>query len=243
MPENNNNTMRNLFIVALFVMGWTAYGQEGFKGEHFIEVTGTSETEIEPNEITVLIRLKEFEENRNKTSLEKLDKDFLAALKEAGIEKKRLVLADAGSKLSRIGKKDKDAFREKSYQLVLHSASELETFMEKLEPVKVEQVSITRVHHTDFEKIRLDLKIKALQIARAKAEALLKSINGEIGKTLMVREWDQDPIHPFDMPANTVMRQKEAYGDAPEAGADQGSDVAFRKIRLRAQVTAQFEIK
>jgi uncharacterized protein len=234
--------MRNLFMLALLFIGLSSYGQEGFKGEHFIEVTGTAETEIEPNEITVLIRLKEFEENRNKVSLEKLDKDFLAALKESGIEKKRLVLADAGSKLSRIGRKDKDAFREKSYQLVLHSASELETFMEKLEPVKVDQVMITRLHHSDFEKIRLDLKIKALQSARVKAEALLKSINSEIGKTLMVREWDQEPVQPFDMASNMVVRQQKAeYNDMPEAPGE--PELAFRKIKLRAQVAAQFEIK
>lgn len=233
--------MRKLFIIALFLVGWSAYGQEGFKGEHFIEVTGTSETEIEPNEITVLIKLKEFEENRNKTNLEKLDKDFLSALKEAGIEKKRLALADAGSKLSRIGKKDKDAFREKSYQLILKSASELETFLEKIEPVKVDQVMITRLHHSDFEKIRLDLKIKALQIARAKADALLKSINGEIGKTLMVREWDQDAVHPFDIAANMVVRQKMEYSDGQEVTPE--PDLSFRTIRIRAQVTAQFEIK
>jgi uncharacterized protein YggE len=235
--------MRNLLFIALLIVGWSAYGQEGFKGEHFIEVTGTSETEFEPNEITVLIRLKEFEENRSKTMLEKLDKDFLSALKESGIEKKRLVLADAGSKLSRIGRKDKDAFREKSYQLVLHSASELETFLEKIEPVKVDQVMITRLHHSDFEKIRLDLKIKALQIARVKAEALLKAINSEIGKTLMVREWDQDPVHPFNMAANMVVReQKVAYNDDLQQASPE-PDLSFRKIRLRAQVTAQFEIK
>lgn len=232
--------MRYIFIITLLLSGLTLKAQEGFKGEHFIEVTGTAETEIEPNEITVQIRLKEFEENRAKTNLEKLDKDFLAALKEAGIDKKRLTLADAGSKLSSIRKKDKDAFREKTYQLVLTSGAELEKLLEKIEPVKVDQVAIVRLHHTDFEKVKLDLKIKALQVAKSKAEALLKSINGEIGKTLMVREWDNDPIHPMDMASNVMLRKTEMY-DGAEAPAEQ--DVAFKKIRLKAQVSAQFEIK
>jgi uncharacterized protein len=56
-----------------------AQTQEGFKGEPFIEVTGSANQEIEPNEIYTIIRLKEFEENRQKTSLEKLDADFLTA--------------------------------------------------------------------------------------------------------------------------------------------------------------------
>jgi uncharacterized protein YggE len=170
--------MRYTFFILLFLAAAVNLrAQEGFKGEHFIEVTGSAEIEIEPNEITMLIKLREFEENRSKVLLEKIDKDFLAALKDAGIDKKRLTLADAGTKLSKFGRKDKEAFREKSYQLILTSAAELLKLVEKLESIQIDQMAITRLHHTDYEKIRLDLKIKALQAARAKADALIKSIN------------------------------------------------------------------
>jgi uncharacterized protein len=212
--------------------------QEVFKGEHFIEVTGTAHLEIEPNEIYTVIRLKEFEENRQKTSLESLDTDFLNALKQAGIDRKRLELADAGSRIGKFGRKDKDAFREKTYQLKLTSAAELEKFLEKLEPVKVDLVDVTRLHHTDYEKIKLDLKTKALQAARSKAETLLKSINAEIGKPLMVRDWEVDPIQPMmEMKAANV-RMNYAADDA-----GQQEPIGFRKIKLQSQITAQFEIK
>jgi uncharacterized protein YggE len=230
--------MRKIFIIALMLLSFSMWAQspETFKGEHFIEVTGTAETEISPNEITFLIVLREFEENKNKIQLEKLDQDFLKALQSAGIDKKRLTLADAGSKLSRLTKRDKDAFREKSYQLVLNSAAEVEKFVEKLEPVQVSHLVITRVHHTDFEKIKLDTKIKALQAAKSKADALLKGIGSEAGKPLMVREWDNEP-QPYDMQANVRMKAMESSGMQEEPATE------FKKIRLRAQVTAQFEIK
>src|SRR5690606_28191760 len=105
------------------------------------------------NEIFVMIRLREFEENRQKTSLEKLDNDFLNALKQAGIDRKRLELADAGSTIGKFRRKDKDAFREKTYQIKLTSAAELEKFLEKLEPVKVDLVDVVKLHHSDYEKI------------------------------------------------------------------------------------------
>jgi uncharacterized protein YggE len=233
--------MRNIFFIAFFLVSFSlAAQQETFKGEPFIEVTGTAETEIAPNEITFLIRLREFEENKNKIGLEKLDKDFLNAIQAAGIDKKRLTLADAGSKLSKLTKRDKDAFREKSYQLVLNSAAEVEKFLEKLEPVQVHDLVMTRVHHTDYEKIKLDVKIKALQAAKAKADALLKGIGAEAGKPLMVREWDHDPVQPYDMTANVRMMSKQAEGVGMEV---EESATEFKKIRLRAQVSAQFEIK
>jgi uncharacterized protein len=232
--------MRKLFLTAFILMSFSLLAQENFKGEHFIEVTGSAETEIAPNEITLFIRLREFEENKNKVQLEKLDQDFLKALQNAGIDKKKLTLADAGSKLNRVTKRDKVTFREKSYQLVLNSAAEVEKFLEKLEPVEVSDLMITRVHHTDYEKIRLDVKIKALQAAKAKADALLKGIGSEVGKPLMVREWENDP-QPYDMTSNVRMMKMEQQQDGGMIPQEPGTE--FKKIRLRAQVTAQFEIK
>lgn len=228
---------RNLFLFLLFAVPFFTFAQEGFKGEHFIEVTGTAQQEIEPNEIFVMIRLREFEENRQKTSLEKLDNDFLNALKQAGIDRKRLELADAGSTIGKFRRKDKDAFREKTYQIKLTSAAELEKFLEKLEPVKVDLVDVVKLHHSDYEKIKLELKTKALQAAKAKAETLLKSIDAEIGKPLMVRDWEVQPYEPVNLKAANVRMQAEF------ADAQQEDPIAFRKIKLQAQITAQFEIK
>jgi uncharacterized protein len=226
--------LRNVLLL-LMILPLVVNAQEVAKGEHFIEVTGTAQQEIEPNEIYVTIRLREFEENKQKTNLEKIDKDFLNALLQAGIDRKRLELADAGSKLDKLTKKEKDAFREKTYQLKLTSAAELEKFLTNLEPVKVDFVDVTRLHHTDLEKIKMDLKVKALQVAKTKAETLLKSIGAEIGKPIMVREIDYEPYQPMmNMKANVLMR---------DDGSGQDSPIGFRKIRLQAQVTAQFEIK
>jgi uncharacterized protein len=232
--------MKSKLILFLFLSlpFFASAQQEVFKGEHFIEVTGTANLEIEPNEIYTVIRLKEFEENRQKTLLEKLDTDFLNALKAAGIDRKRLELADAGSSIGKFGRKDKDAFREKTYQLKLTSAAELEKFLEKLEPVKVDLVDITRLYHSDYEKIKLDLKIKALQAAKAKAENLLKSIGAEIGKPLMVRDWEVEPVQPMMQMKTANMRLDYAVD-----GGQEESTIGFRKIKLQSQITAQFEIK
>lgn len=230
--------MKRIFLIAAMLMSINIFAQpqETFKGEPFIEVTGIAEEEIAPNEITFLIRLSEFAENRDKVQLEKIDKDFLNAVQAAGIDKKRLTLAEAGSKLDKITKRDKDSFREKTYELVLHSAAEVEKFLEKLSTVEVGDLVMTRVHHTDYEKIKLGVKVKALQAAKAKADALLQGIGSKAGVPLMVREWE-DPVQPY-YPANVRMLKTEQAMDMPqESGPD------FRKIRLRAQVSAQFAIQ
>ena len=205
--------------------------------EPFVEVTGTAYREIEPNEIYVTIRLKEFEENRQKTSLEKLEKDFYDAMKSAGIDRKRIELADVGSDLEKFRRKDKEAFREKTFQIKLTSAAELEKFIEKLSPVKVDSVNVTRLHHSDYEKIKLELKIEALKAARSKAEALVQSIGSQIGKPLLIRDFDFG--QPY-MEMNANVRMYKAQADMGQADEE---PIAFRKIKMQAQITAQFEIK
>ena len=229
-----------LFAIFFLTLPFIAFSQnETFKGEHFIEVTGTAYQEIEPNEIYTIVRLREFEVNKQKTTLEQLDKDFLNALKDANIDRKRLELADIGSQIGRIGKKDKDAFREKTYQIKLTSAAELEKFIEKLQNVKVDFADITRVSHSDLDKLKIDLKIKALQAAKAKAEYLLKSIGAEAGKPLMVRDWEMDPVQPM-MEYKATMANVMVRGEGDMAAEPQ---IGFRKIKLQSQIVAQFEIK
>jgi uncharacterized protein YggE len=230
--------MKKLMLLPLLLLAFMSSAQETFKGEHFIEVTGTADREIEPNEIYVMVRIKEFEENRQKTALEKIEKDFYNAVKEAGIDRKRVELADAGSDLEKFRRKDKEAFREKTFQIKLTSGGELEKFIEKLSAVKVDSVDVTKLHHTDYEKIKLELKVDALKIAREKAEVLLRSIGSEIGKPIMVRDFD---FHQPYMEMNANVRMKTQMMDG--AGEVAEDPIAFRKIKMQAQITAQFEIK
>lgn len=228
--------MKRLILLPFLFLPLFLSAQENFK-EPFIEVTGTAFREIEPNEIYVMVRLKEFEENRQKTSLEKLEKDFYNAVKEAGIDRKRVELADAGSDLEKFRRKDKEAFREKTFQIKLISAAELEKFIEKLSPVKVDAADVTRLHHSDYEKLKLELKVEALKAARSKAETLLQSIGSSIGKPLIVRDFDFHQPY-MEMNANVMMKNQSMDG------VEQAGDpIEFRKIKMQAQITAQFEIK
>jgi len=225
---------KSIFI-ALLLLPVSLFAQETFK-EPFIEVTGTAYQEIEPNEIYLTIKIKEFEENRQKTSLEKIEKDFFDAVKAAGIDRKRVELADAGSDLEKFRRKDKETYREKTFQIKLTSASELEKFIEKISAVKVDEVNVTRLHHSDYEKLKLDLKIEALKAARSKAEVLVQSIGSQVGKPLMIRDFDF--AQPY-MEMNANVRMYKATADM----AQTNEPIAFRKIKMQAQITAQFEIK
>lgn len=228
------DTMNRLILLSFFVLPLSLFAQENVQ-KNFIEVTGTAYREIEPNEIYVMIWLKEFEENRQKTSLEKIEKDFYNAVKQAGIDRKRVELAGAGSDLDKFRRNDKESFREKIFQIKLTSGQELDKLIDELSPVAVDSLNVTRLHHSDYEKIKLDLKVEALKQAQAKAQTLLQAIGAELGKPLMVRDFDF-PQPYMEMNANVRMMKMNSDGGMAE------EPIAFRKIKMNAQITAQFEI-
>lgn len=227
------------FIALLLFAAIGSYAQEQKPSEHFIEVTGTAELEVTPNEIYLTIRLKEFEEGRVKTTLETIDKSFLNALKEAGIDTKNLELADAGLLLGG-RRRDRDVFRQKTYQLKLSGAAEVEKFLSKIEDVKVDFVDIVRISHSELEKIELDLKIKALQAAKVKADALLKGVGAELGKAIKVYEIE---IYSTDVLLRGKMNPKMKFEANRVVVSEPESALEFRKFKLQAKISAQFEIK
>lgn len=230
---------KTAFLIALLLFAAIgSYAQEQTQSEHFIEVTGTAELEVTPNEIYLTIRLKEFEEGRVKTTLETIDKSFLNTLKEAGIDTKNLELADAGLLLGG-RRRDRDVFREKTYQLKLSGAAEVEKFLSKIENVKADYVDIVRVDHSELTKLKLDVKVKALQIAKTKAQALAHSIGSELGKPILIRELSVEPYNLSPGNAQYSIMNVQ-YRDKAELKEYESS---FKKIKLQAQVLVQFEIK
>jgi hypothetical protein len=55
----------------------------------------------------------------------------------------------------------------------------------------------------------------------------------------MVRDWDQDPVQPLPQARANVLMIKNEQADMDMAE----EQIGFRKLKLRAQITAQFEIK
>lgn len=56
--------------------------------ERYIEVTGSAEMEVAPDVIVILVKLREYDENKEKISLEKIDRTFMNAVAKSNIERK-----------------------------------------------------------------------------------------------------------------------------------------------------------
>jgi uncharacterized protein len=229
-----------LAVVALLPL--LAMSQESLTGKETpsIEVVGTGEMEIVPDQIYISFTLKERFEGKTKIGLEDQEKDMKKKLDKIGIDLKDLQLADATSDFITIKRKKKDVIASKDYILMVSTTGTLAKVFELLDEINAFNADIQRVDHTEIKKFRKEVKMQAVQAAKEKAAYLLEAIGETIGKPILIQEretYDEfQPMRKMALMSNVSM---EAAGDA----AEPLPELSFQKIKLKYSVFARFAIK
>lgn len=207
-----------------------------------IEVTGSAEEEVLPDEIYVSISLREYfkdKDNKNKTDIMVLEKQLQKAVEEAGIPKENLMVGNINGYREWFGRKKPTIFLEsKNYVVKVPNLYKIDGIIAKVDEKGVASTNIERYEYSKIEALRQATKIKALQAAKAKAKYLLEGIDEQLGEALEIYEIDNG-YSPA--PVMYAMRAKaEMVADAapmPESTID------VQKIKVRYEMKAIFRIK
>src|SRR5688572_29336381 len=131
--------MRKIIWVALVTIAShiSSYGQtpDNSDAKRYIEISGTSETEITPDEIYITITLRERMENKEKVTIEKQEKDLRDNIKELGIDLSNLTLSTADADFGKVRRSQKDVLVSKSYLLKISNAEMLSKVYERLDAI------------------------------------------------------------------------------------------------------------
>lgn len=208
-----------------------------------IEVTGTAELEIVPDELYFTISLKEYfkdEKNqKDKISLETLEKQLIEAVKSAGLPKENLSVSGVTGYREWTGKKKPQHFlAAKQFQLKLSNANNINDLMAKVDDRGVEYVNMSRVEHSKKEEFRRQVKINALKAAKEKAGYLLESIGEKLGEVLEIHEVEEGNVYPMYKQAQYNVRMMAA-----DAMPESGGGLEYEKIKYSYRMNATFRIK
>ncbi|WP_423128182.1 SIMPL domain-containing protein [Gaoshiqia sp. Z1-71] len=202
----------------------------------YIEVTGEHEMEIEPDEIYLQFTLKERYDGKEKIELDKLEKTLKQLLQKNNFGLDKLSLADANADFITIKRKKKDVLSSKSYVMKVASTGELTRLINILDEVEALNAAVSRVDHSQMEKLKKEVKILAVKNAREKAEYLLGAIDEEVGRPLFLQE-RESYIQPY---VRKVAMESFAMD---QTTADTEEEISFQKIKLNYKVFARFAIK
>jgi uncharacterized protein len=209
-----------------------------------ITVTGSAEMEIVPDEIYVMVDLKEYEKKgQGKVSIDKIRQDFLTAVRSLGLPDSAVSVAaydgyNGNPWLRKKNKKD-ELYASLTYQVKLKSAAQVDQLVDKLDDNATSNFYIARTSHSRLNEFRKQLKIQAVRAAKEKAGYLAEAINEQVGVAVTINE-PNEYFQPYYGLASNRMMKAEAVQMDQSAGQPQAD---FKKMKLKYDVTVVFALK
>lgn len=234
------------FFLVVVIISMTAIAQQPIPTQEEkpnIEVTGSAEMEVVPDEIYISIVLREKNKNNDKWKIETQEDNLIQKLKETGFDIKNLSLSGADGDLQyRVFRKNR-VLTEKRLLMKVKDAGEVNKLFQILDELEIEDAGISKTSHSQIEKFRKEIKIEAMKAATDKADYLLTAIGEQTGKPLMIREQDYtfntENIYG-SRASNQVVLRGISNSYTPKGFEN---EIAFTKIKIRYEIFAKFGIK
>ena len=223
-------------LAILFSLSLYAQAEKNFIDQNYIEVTGHSDMEIAPDEIYMKILVNE-RDVKGKT-LAEIEKSMISKLQEIGIDvTKDLDVKDVSSNFKNYWILKTDIVLSKEYQLRVHDAKTAGKVIVELQQLGISNVSIDHIDNSKIEDFRRQVKVKAIQSAQEKAQALSEAIHQTIGRAIYIQELNYNPYNYLQaQPLNMTVR-RIADNTLVEP------DIEFQKIKLDYSILVRFELK
>ena len=211
----------------------------------YIDVTGNSEIEVEPDEIILSIRVKEYweeefarkakpEDYKTKVPLDRIEKDLMAALIRSGVKKEDISVRGVGDSWREQGQ---DFLIGKQFQIRVYNFGTVNEIIRNVDTRGIRSLNIEDLKNKDIALYREKGKIEALKAARYKAGYLLEALGKKVGEVIAVEEPNERGY--YDTPQYEQSNVVISVGDVDPNGGDI-ADVA--KIKLSYQMRARFLI-
>jgi uncharacterized protein YggE len=240
------NAMNRFFILMTMVFVYSIGHSQTIANPYpkTITVTGSAEMEIVPDEIYVMIDLKEYEKKgQGKITIDKIRQDFLTAVRSMALPDSAVSVAayDAYNGNPWLRKKNKkdELYASITYQVKLKNAAQVDQLVDKLDDNATSNFYIARTSHSKLAEFRKNLKIQAVRAAKEKAGYLAEAVNEQVGVAVTINEPNEYFQPYYGMASNRMMKAEAAQMDQ---SADQ-PQADFKKMKLKYDVTVVFALK
>ena len=237
--------MKNIVFAVLLTIISTGIlkAQEVQNNSRFIEVTGSAEMKVEPDEIRFQIGIeeywkeefekgKEYKDFVTKISLKDIESKLMHSLDKIGITPDQIIIKEIGKNWNRSGK---GFVKSKTIELILIDFTKVNEILSNVTVRGVNSMRITELKNKGITGYREQVKIEAMKAAKIKATYLLKSVDEEIGRVISVIELDNSGY--FWRPQNMFSNR------ALPSNSEDSNGENIRKIKLKYEIKIRFEIK
>lgn len=235
--------MKNLNVTVILVLTFlfSSAQTKNFIDQPYVDVTGSADTLITPDEIFIKILISE-KDSRDKNSVEDQENKMVEVLKALGIDtEKDLTTNDMLSNFKNKLLKGRDIVKSKTYILKVNNATTASNVFISLEDIGISNTSIDRVNHTELEKIKNIVRVTAVENARERAIEMAKPLGQNIGNAIYIG----DAIDYYDQSMRPTQLSEvvvTGYGGLNRSKVEP-TKIDFDKLIVRANVNVKFVLK
>lgn len=235
--------MKNLILLLslIFISGFTKSQDLFDQTGRFIEVTGSAEMEVEPDQIQFIIGIEEywseefdkkadFKDYVTKVPITTIEDSLLKDLELIGITQESIRLIEVGNYWRNMGK---EFLKQKRFLLKLDSFDELNNITKSINTLGISYMHIDQLNNDNISEFRKQVKIMALKAAKDKAEYLLQSLDLELGQVISIEELPD---------GNQSWRRNDERSNLVMSSHEDAGIRSVKKINLRYEIRAKFEI-
>ena len=230
--------LRLILLAIVVTLGINLTAQES----KYIEVTGSAEMLIEPDEFIFIVGIEEywkeefekkkkFKDYKNKIKISEIEGQLIKDLNELGIKTEDIKSTEVGNYWRYRGK---EFLISKKLEISLNDFKHINKIISKLDRKGIDYMRIGELKNKELVNYRKEVKKQALLAAKEKAKYLLETIDKELGDIISITELNSDNYfwRPALSGSNTILNSSKN----PTAEND-------KKIKLRFEINAKFEIK
>lgn len=233
--------MKKLFALAFIAfLSFSAVAQQVDLRKK-ITVSGTAESEITPDIIYISISLREYlkdNNSKNRVDITTLENQLFRAVQQAGLPKENLTVSSVSAyATARDKKKDPNFLASKQYRLKVNDLNNYNAIIEAIDPKGLAYTNIESYDYSKIERLKTELKVKAMLAAKSKATYLVEALGDKLGSAIDIQEINNEVFPQANYRANTMMMK------ASVADAESAPELDFKTIKLSYTINAVFEIK
>lgn len=213
----------------------------------FIEVTGSAEMSINPDEIELEVVLAEYDFGGKKVKLDNIQDDFYKVLIKNNIDTKKLTLESTSDNWYwwHWWNYRNERYRTKTITLKLNSKTNFLKLVEDLNDKWTQSIRISKTTHNEIQRLRKEVKMEAMKAAKIKATYLLESVGEEIEGLLSAEE-----LPEVNQNNTNFWYGRQSFTSnvsnsmvSNNSSNDSGAIENVGQIKLRYEIKAKFEIK
>ncbi len=226
--------------LSILLVSSTAFAQNvNSENVKHISVTGSAEVIVQPDEIELEIILKEYGKAMGETELIQIEDKFLKILEKNGVAKEKVLFNNSDSYYWYYWWSYRDQYhQQKRLNVKLDKSTDFLSLVQDLDFEGVHTLRIVKTSNQELQKLRKEVKIKAIQAAKEKAVYLLESIGEKLGGVISIEEVP-DHTNRYYWSRNTNLISNVSVQQ--NRSGEEIDNIA--SIKLRYEIKAKFEIK